>query len=125
MDLERIYQEEIGMQDKHPLWKPFNEWCLKEFGIGGKEVPSMYFNCFLEGTKAITGLEGDENRLLLLSDQDTVLAGYWLKAPDSADPLQVPFEVLRPLSNGRYLAILPEYAGEVTLHGKSSTTVTN
>lgn len=121
-NLERLEKEEPSLEDRHPLWKHFNDWCLKEFGIGGKEVPKAYFAAYLEGTRGITSLE-DSHRLLLLATAKQASEGYWIKEPDSMRDLdkpppeyiRVPFEVLRPVGAGRYLAILPEYRGEFSL----------
>lgn len=121
-DLERIEREEPGLEDRHPLWKHFNTWCLKEFGIGGKEVPKTYFAAYLEGTRGITSLE-DSPRLFLLATARQAAEGYWIQEPDSMRDLdkpppeyiRVPFEVLRPVGAGRYLAILPEYRGDFSL----------
>lgn len=121
-DLERIEKEEPGLEDRHPLWKHFNAWCFREFGIGGKEVPKPYFAAYLEGTRGITSLE-DSPRLLLLPSAAQAAQGYWLREPDSMrdldkpppDYIRVPFEVLRPVGDGRFLAILPEYRGDFTL----------
>lgn len=115
MDLEKLWKEEPGQLDSHPLWKPFQTWCKAEFGIGGLEVPSPYFAAFLEGTRAITALEG--SNALLIVDRETLDRGYWRTepggrildgTPQPPNVFNVPYTVIRPIANGRFLVIMSD-----------------